>query len=238
MKGRAVIKRGVSESRSLTSLAPADRPREKLMRVGAEALGDNELVAVVLGSGTKARGALTVGQDVLTAAGGVHGLIRLGIDELTRVSGVGLPRAARLLAAVELGRRVLTADNGERLQVRKPADAAHFLMARYGGHRVERMGVMLLDLKRRVIRTTILSVGSLDNSMAHPREIFREAVVGSAASLVLFHNHPSGDPTPSPIDRQITQRLADAGEVMGIQVMDHIILGDGRYFSFSEEARR
>ena len=97
---------------------------------------------------------------------------------------------------------------------------------------------MLLDLKRRVIRTTILSVGSLDNSLAHPREIFREAVVGSAASVVVFHNHPSGDPTPSANDRQITHRLMEAGELMGIQVMDHIILGDGAYFSFWEEARR
>ena len=133
---------------------------------------------------------------------------------------------------------MLTAESGERLQVRKPADAAQFLMARYGGHRVERMGVMLLDLKRRVIRTTILSVGLLDNSLAHPREIFREAVVGSAASVVVFHNHPSGDPTPSVNDRQITRRLMDAGEVMGIQLMDHIILGEGGYFSFREEARR
>jgi DNA repair protein RadC len=201
MKGRAAGKRGTSEQRSLTSMAPADRPREKLVRAGVEGLGDNELLALVLGSGTRTRGALTLGQDVLTAAGGVQGLIRLGVDELTRLSGVGLPRAARLVAAVELGRRVLTAETGERLQVGKPADAARFLMARYGGHRVERMGVMLLDLKRRVIRTTILSVGLLDNSLAHPREIFREAVVGSAASVVVFHNHPSGDPTPSVNER-------------------------------------
>jgi len=222
----------------MTMVAPSDRPREKLMRVGAEALGDNELLALLLGSGTRARGALVLGQDVLATAGGVQGLARLGIDELTGVSGVGVPRAARLLAAVELGRRVLAPEQGQRLQLRKPTDAAHYLMARYGRHRVERVGVMLLDLKRRVIRTTILSVGSLDNSLAHPREIFREAVVGSAASVVVFHNHPSGDPTPSANDRQITHRLTEAGEVMGIQVMDHIILGDGAYFSFWEEARR
>jgi DNA repair protein RadC len=222
----------------MTMVAPSDRPREKLMRVGAEALGDNELLALLLGSGTRARGALVLGQDVLATAGGVQGLARLGIDELTRVSGVGVPRAARLLAAVELGRRVLAPEHGQRLQLRKPTDAAHYLMARYGGHRVERVGVMLLDLKRRVIRTTILSVGSLDNSLAHPREIFREAVIGSAASVVVFHNHPSGDPAPSANDRQITHRLTEAGEVMGIHVMDHIILGDGAYFSFWEEARR
>jgi DNA repair protein RadC len=238
MKGRTIAQHGVSEPHSLTRVAPSDRPREKLIRVGAEALGDNELLALVLGSGTKARGALTLGQDVLSTAGGVRGLARLGVDELTQVSGVGVPRAARLLAAVELGRRALAPESGKRLQLRQPTDAAHYLMTRYGGYRVERVGVMLLDLKRRVIRTTILSVGSLDNSLAHPREIFREAVVGSAASVVVFHNHPSGDPTPSANDRQITHRLMEAGELMGIQVMDHIILGDGAYFSFWEEARR
>jgi DNA repair protein RadC len=238
MKGRSAGKRGISEPSAMTRMAPSDRPREKLIRVGAEALGDNELLALVLGSGTRARGALILGQDVLAAADGVQGLARLGIDELTRVPGVGVPRAARLLAAVELGRRALAPEGGQRLQLRKPTDAANYLLARYGGHRVERVGVMLLDLKRRVIRTTILSVGSLDNSLAHPREIFREAVVGSAASVVVFHNHPSGDPTPSANDRQVTHRLMDAGEVMGIHVMDHIILGEGAYFSFWEEARR
>ena len=237
MKGRARSKRSVSESRALSTMAPADRPREKLRRAGAEALGDNELVAAVLGSGTRSRGALALGQDVLSTAGGIQGLVKLGIDELMRVPGVGLPRAARVLAAIELGRRVLTADGGDRPQIGRPEDAARYLMARYGGHRVERTGVMLLDLKRRVIRTTILSVGSLDNSAAHPREVFREAVVASAASVVIFHNHPSGDPAPSSNDRRVTERLIDAGRVMGIHVLDHIILGDGRYFSFSEEAR-
>jgi DNA repair protein RadC len=238
MKGPANLERGLGEPRPLTSMAPADRPREKLVRVGAEALGDNELVAAILGSGTRSRGALTLGQDVLIAAGGVHGLARIGVDELCRVPGVGVPRAARVLAAVELGRRVLAPEMGKRLQIRQPTDAADYLMARYGRHRVERVGVMLLDLKRRVIRTTILSIGSLDNSMAHPREIFREAVAASAAGVVVFHNHPSGDPTPSPLDRQVTERLMEAGEVMGIQLMDHIILGDGEYFSFWKEARR
>ncbi|MGH9385876.1 MAG: RadC family protein [Vicinamibacterales bacterium] len=237
MKGPAVVDRGLAEPRLLRSIAPADRPREKLVRAGAEALGDNELVAAILGSGTRSRGALTLGQDVLIAAGGVQGLARIGVDELCRIPGVGVPRAARLLAAVELGRRVLAPEKGNRLQILKPDDAGDYLMARYAGHRVERVGVMLLDLKRRVIRTAILSIGSLDNSMAHPREIFREAVAVSAAGVVVFHNHPSGDPTPSPHDRQVTHRLMEAGEVMGIPLMDHIILGDGRYFSFWKEAR-
>jgi DNA repair protein RadC len=219
-------------------MAPSDRPREKLLRVGSEALGDNELLALILGSGTRSRSALALGQEVLIAADGVHGLSQLGVGELCRVPGVGVPRAARLLAAVELGRRVLAPDRTERLVVRKPDDAAAFLMARYAGHRVERVGVMLLDLRGRVIRTTILSVGSLDASVAHPREVFREAVAVSAAGVVVFHNHPSGDPTPSGYDRDITRRLHEAGTVMGIQLVDHIILGTGAYFSFRNEAKR
>jgi DNA repair protein RadC len=237
MKGRAIENRHDRDPQSLTTMSPSDRPREKLLRVGVEALGDNELLALILGSGTQARGALTLGQDVLVAAGGVAGLIRLGVDELRRISGIGVPRAARLVASVELGRRALAPESGQRLHLRHPTDAANYLMARYSRHRVERAGVMLLDVKRRVIRTTILSVGSLDNSSAHPREIFREAVIGSAAGIVVFHNHPSGDPTPSERDRQMTRRLMEAGDVMGIHVMDHIILGDGAYFSFWKEGR-
>jgi len=216
----------------------SDRPREKLARVGVEALGDTELLALLLGSGTRARGALSVAQDVLNTAGGAHGLVVQGVADLCRVHGLGPSRAACIVAAVELGRRALVADGTERLRIRRPADAAGYLMPRYAGYRVERCGVMLLDVKQRVTRTVLLSVGSIDSSPAHPREVFREAVVGSAASVVLFHNHPSGDPTPSMDDRVATERLHAAGEVLGIELVDHIILGDGRYFSFKEEAYR
>ncbi len=219
-------------------MAPVDRPREKLARVGAEALGDNELVALVLGAGTRARGALTVAQDVLEAAGGIAGLVRLGPDDLDRVAGVGASRAARVLAAVELGRRTLARDAPERPRMLTPEDAGDYLMPRYSGFGVERFGVMLLDQKQRVIRTTVISTGTLDSSVAHPREVFRAAAVASASSVVVFHNHPSGDPSPSPEDRLVTQRLALAGEVMGIELLDHIILGDGTFYSFKEELKR
>jgi DNA repair protein RadC len=215
-------------------LAPQDRPREKLARAGVSALGDNELLALVLGSGVRGRGALVVAQEVLGVAGGVAGLVHVGLDELRRISGVGAPRAARLLAAIELGRRAVTTSGGERPKFMSSAAVGRYLLALYGGHLVERFGVVLLDAKNRLIRTAILSVGSVDTSIAHPREIFREAALASAASVVVFHNHPSGDPQPSVDDVLLTRRLRQAGEIMGIELADHIVLGDGRWFSFRD----
>jgi DNA repair protein RadC len=215
-----------------------DRPREKLARVGAMALGDNELVALVLGTGTRSRGALTVARDVIEIAGGVPGLVRLSLEELCRVPGVGTSRAARVLGAVELGRRTLFGDEHERPQMRCTNDLVAYLLPRYGGFAVERFGVVLFDQKQRVIRSLILSTGTADASISHPRDVFRAAIVGSASSIALFHNHPSGDPAPSTADRLVTKKLVEAGELMSIDVIDHIILGSGTYFSFKEDAKR
>ncbi len=222
----------------MTCVPVADRPREKLARVGVEALGDNELLALVIGAGTRARGALTVAQDLISAADGLAGLARLAMGELEQVSGIGQSRAARVLAAVELGRRTLTRDVPERPRFLTPKDVANYLRPRYGGFQVERCGVMLLDQKHRLIRTTVISTGTLDATVAHPRDVFRVAVAGSAASVVVFHNHPSGDPAPSTLDRLWTRRLDLAGEMIGIELADHIILGDATYFSFKEESKR
>jgi len=218
-------------------LSPHDRPREKLARAGATALGDNELVAVVLGTGCRGRDALTVAGEVLATAGGVSGLARIEADTLQRVAGIGAPRAARLLAAIELGRRAVIGAGGDRPRLGTSTAVGQYLLPLYGGYRVERFGVVLLDAKNRLIRTTILSVGSLDTSIAHPREIYREAALASAASVVVFHNHPSGDPQPSLEDVLLTKRLKDAGDVMGIDLVDHIVLGEGRWFSFRDANR-
>jgi DNA repair protein RadC len=225
-------------SGAMARLAAVDRPREKLARAGVEALGDNELLALVLGTGTRFRGALSVAQDILDAARGVQGLGRLGLDELYRVRGVAESRAARVLAAVELGRRTMTPAAQDYARILTAKDAAAYLLPRYSGFRVERVGVMLLDSKHRMIRTMILSTGSIETSLAHPRDVYRAAALASASSVVVFHNHPSGDPTPSMDDYAVTDRLAEAGRVMGIDLADHIILGEGdKYFSFSEEVQ-
>jgi DNA repair protein RadC len=216
------------------ALAVRDRPREKLARAGVSALGDNELVAILLGSGTAGRGALSVAQDVLDLAGGVSGLPRLAVDDLVRVSGVGRPRAARLLAAVELGRRALALAGDERPQLDSTRRIGLYLLPLYGGHREERFGIVMLDSKYRLIRSQTLSIGTLDASIAHPREIFRVAALASAFCIALFHNHPSGDPSPSRDDKALTSRMVAAGRVMGIDVVDHLILGAGRWFSFRE----
>ncbi|HZB25931.1 MAG TPA: DNA repair protein RadC [Vicinamibacterales bacterium] len=219
----------------MKAIAAHDRPREKLARAGAASLGDNELIAIVLGHGGARVSALDLANAVLTAAGGVAGLARATHDELVAIGGIGGARAAQVLAAIELGRRIVSGAGRERVQVTSPRSVADFLMPSYGNRPVEQFGIVLLDTKHRVLRTTVLSVGTLDASIVHPREIFREATAGGAAAIVLFHNHPSGDPEPSRDDRRLTERLIAAGVVMGIDVLDHIILGDAQYFSFREK---
>ncbi len=218
----------------MRSLAPHDRPREKLDRLGSSVLGDNELLAVILGHGYHRASTLDIANRVLGAAGGVHGLTRLSEGQLRRVAGVGPARAAQILAAVELGRRTLARSPAERTLLRSPRDVAAYLLPRYGAGLVEQFGLLMLDTKHRVLRATVLSIGTLDASLVHPREVFRAA---AAAALVLFHNHPSGDPTPSVDDVALTERMVQAGTLMGIDVIDHVVLADVRYFSFKESGR-
>lgn len=218
----------------MTWSAPHDRPREKLARAGVSALGDNELVALLLGAGMRSRNALVVAQDVLDAIGGVRGLAQAGLDDLLRVGGIGRPRAARLLAAIELGRRAMSRTDDDRPRFGSPADVGRYLLPLFGGHREERFGIVMLDAKKRLIRAETVSVGTLDASIAHPREVFRAAAIASASSIVVFHNHPSGDPLPSQDDVLLTARLVAAGDVMGIEVVDHLILGAGRWYSFRD----
>ena len=218
----------------MKELSLDDRPREKLLRHGASALGDNELVALVIGQGSRLGGALRVATELLAAQGGIHGLARAMPDELARVSGIGRARAAQIVAALELGRRTLARAPTARVRIRCPRDAAAFLLPRFGARPTEQFGIVLLDSKHRVTRTAILASGTLNTSIVEPREVFRAAALGTAAAIIVFHNHPSGDPTPSPEDVELTRRLAAAGELMGIDVVDHVVLGDTRYCSFKE----
>jgi DNA repair protein RadC len=219
----------------MKSIEPHDRPREKFQRVGAGGLGDNELLALVLGHGAARSGALELANDVLAIVGGLHGLARASLDELRRIPGIGEARAAQLLAAVEAGRRTLVRSRRERPQITHPRNAAELLIPQFGSQPVEHFGVLLLDTKHRVLRTSVVSVGSVDASVVHPREVFRAAATVGAAAIVLFHNHPSGDPTPSTDDVVLTQRLVRAGDLMGIHVLDHVIVAEGRYHSMREQ---
>jgi DNA repair protein RadC len=221
----------------MKDVAPHDRPREKLERLGAPALGDNELLALVLGSGSRNADALDLANRVIERAGGVHGLTRVGPDRLCEVTGVGRMRAAQIVAAVELGRRTLVRGIAERPRLSTPRQLATYLLPQYGSLIVEHFGIVMLDTKHRVIRVRVLSIGSLDATVVHPREVFREAASASAAAIVLFHNHPSGDPAPSAEDLVLTTRMVNAGEIMGIDVVDHLILAEQRYFSLVEAGR-
>jgi len=218
----------------MKEVAPHDRPREKLERLGASALGDNELLALVLGSGSRAQDVLTLSNVVLEQCGGLHGLTRAAAADLRRIRGVGGARAAQVLAAVELGRRTLVRTPADRPQLNTPRQLASYLLPQHGSRPVEQFGIVLLDTKHRLLQIKLVSTGSLDSTVAHPREVFREAIACRAAAIVLFHNHPSGDPRPSQDDVALTAQLVDAGQVVGIDVLDHLILADQRYYSFME----
>jgi len=218
----------------MKDLALHDRPREKLQRLGPAALGDNELLAIVIGSGCRQCGALDLANRLLQRIGGLHGLTRTTTGELHLVRGIGAARSAQVLAAIELGRRTLVRTPADRVRVTSPRQVASYLLPLYGSAAVEQFGIVMLDTKHRIIRAKVLSVGSLDAAVVHPREVFREATTAAAAAVVLFHNHPSGDPTPSQDDLRLTVRMKSAGEIMGIAIVDHVILADQRYFSLVE----
>ncbi len=211
-----------------------DLPRERLARLGVSSLGDSELLALVLGHGTAGRSARDIASALLREVGGIHGLTRVNSSRLVRAPGVGAAQASRVIAAVELGRRTIRVSPHARLPLRTAADAAAFLLPRFGAHPVERLGAVLLDARHRFLRVHIVSEGSLDAAIGVPRDVFREATISSAAAVLLFHNHPSGDPAPTREDVDLTRRLAAAGRIVGIDVVDHLILADGRFCSLRE----
>jgi DNA repair protein RadC len=213
-------------------LPAEERPRERLLRLGAMALSNRELVALLLGTGARGRSALDAAEDLV--ATGLGTLARQSAPELAAGHGVGKAKAARVLAALELGARVATERPAATLRFGSPGDCARFLLPRYSARPVEVFGILVLDVRQRLKSEEVISVGCLTSSLVHPREVFQRAVAWSAAGVILFHNHPSGDPEPSAEDVALTRRLVAAGELMGIGVVDHLILGAGRYVSLKE----
>lgn len=216
---------------------PDDRPREKLERYGVHTLGDNELLAVLLGHGSAGCNALAVANTLLAECGGLPALPRLHHGAMTRQRGIGRVQASRIQAAVELGRRTLTTPAVRRLQFRAPRDVAAFLLPRFGALVVEHFGVVLLDARHRLLAMRVISIGSVDQSLAHPRDVYREAILSGASAVVVFHNHPSGDATPSDDDVALTARMEKAGRIVGVDLLDHVILADTGYYSMKEQRR-
>lgn len=227
---------GSVEYRFTIKEMPADeRPREKLIKYGAESLTDAELLALIIRIGNDRRTAVELSQDIINKFGGLKALNYLSIDELKEVKGIGNTKAAQIKAVVELGKRLASLEREEKDLVRSPGDVAQLLMPELRYLTQEVFKVVLLDIKNQVISIPLISKGGLSSSIVHPREVFKEAIKRSAAAMILVHNHPSGIPEPSREDIHITKRLLAAGEILGIDVLDHVIIGDGIYVSLREE---
>ena len=219
---------------AIRELPCEERPRERLAKHGASVLSAGELLAIQLRIGTQGRSALGVAEVLLTQFNGLRGIANATLEELARVKGIGPVKAIEIKSALELGRRmnVLVEDN--RPTICSPQDVANLLMAELRDAKKEHLKSLLLDTKNRVLKIVTVSIGILDSSLVHPREVFKDAIAASAAALIIAHNHPSGDPSPSAEDRRVTERLAEAGQIIGIELLDHIIIGDNRWVSLKE----
>ncbi|THF83796.1 RadC family protein [Cohnella fermenti] len=219
---------------TIRELPEDQRPRERMMRQGSESLSHAELLAILLRTGTRSESAVHLAQRILADCGGLRRFAEKSWDELTHLRGIGPAKALQLQASIELGRRVARSRLPEMPRITKPQDAAELLMEELRHYREEHFICLFLNTKNQVVGRQTLSIGSLNASVVHPREVFRAAIRRSSASILCAHNHPSGDPSPSPEDIQITKRLAEAGQLLGIELLDHLVIGDNRYISLKE----
>ena len=212
------------------------RPREKLLQCGASALSDIELLAILLRTGTTSKSVLHLAEDVLAQYKdkGLAAVIHMSPQEIASIHGVGLAKAATVVAAVELGRRLSERAAQTIEKVEGPEDVARYVIPSLRFEQKEHFLAMFLDIRNRILALSTISVGSLTASIAHPREVFREAIRYSAAGVILVHNHPSGDPGPSREDIQLTKQMMKAGEIMGIPVLDHVVVAGENFLSLKE----
>ncbi|MCY9658995.1 DNA repair protein RadC [Paenibacillus chondroitinus] len=219
----------------LREVPTEERPRERMLQYGAEALSHAELLAIILRTGTVSESAVRLANRILSESGGLRSLVDMSKDQLTQIKGIGDAKALQILAGIELGRRIAKSTFAERITIRSPKDIANLMSEELRYLQKEHFVCLFLNTKNHVLAQETLSMGSLNASIVHPREVFRAAIKRSSASIVCVHNHPSGDPTPSPEDIQLTHRLVEAGTIIGIEVLDHVIIGDQRFISLKEE---
>jgi len=221
---------------TVRDLPVSERPRERLLKLGSEALSAQEILAVILGRGIKGESVMVTSQKLLSRFGNLKGVANASAEELIGVTGIGPAKAAQIKAAFEFSRR-LEADASDKPKpvLKVPEDVAAEVRSQLKGKKKEHFLVLCLDTRNRLINRKLVSMGSLDTSIVHPREVFKEAVSSCAASVIFAHNHPSGDPEPSKEDVELTKRLAKAGEIIGIDVLDHIIVCDKGYVSLKAE---
>jgi DNA repair protein RadC len=211
-----------------------ERPRERLAKLGPQSLSTAELLAILLRVGVVGETSVQVGQRLLLTFGGISGLHRASFDELSSQKGVKLAKAAQIKAAIELGRRLVLESPEDKPTVHSPADAAVMVQYEMSALQQEELRVMLLDTRNRVQFIETVYRGSVNSSQVRIAEVFKAAVRRNATNLIVIHNHPSGDPTPSPDDVDITRAILQAGELLDIKLLDHIIVGNGRFVSMKE----
>ncbi|TVY11902.1 RadC family protein [Paenibacillus cremeus] len=219
---------------TLRDVPNEERPRERMMQYGAGALSNAELLAILLRTGTFQESAVHLAQRVLRQAGSLRSLTDMSLQQLTGIKGIGAAKALQLQASIELGKRMARSTLSDTVTIRSPQDVASLLSEELRYLQKEHFVCLFLNTKNHVVGQETLSMGSLNASIVHPREVFRAAIKRSSASIVCVHNHPSGDPTPSPEDISMTRRLVEAGDLIGIEVLDHIVIGDQSFVSLKE----
>ena len=224
------------KSFTIHDLPISERPRERLQKFGIEALSAQEILALILGRGVAGESVMVTAQRLLSQFGSLKGIAGASVEELSQVKGIGVAKASQIKAAFELANRVEGyVEAGNKPVVKTPEDVISLVRSRLKGKRKEHFLALLLDTRNQLINVAEISVGSLDGSLVHPREVFKEAISATAASVIFVHNPPSGDPTASEDDIRLTKRLAEAGEIVGIDVLDHIIIGDKNFLSLKRE---
>ncbi len=226
----------MKKSFTIHDLPISERPRERLQKLGVAALSAQEILALILGRGVAGESVMVTAQRLLSQFGNLKGIASASVEELAQIKGIGVAKASQIKAAFELANRLEGyLEAGEKQVVKTPEDVAGLVKSRLKGKKKEHFLALLLDTRNQLIKVAEISVGSLDSSIVHPREVFKEAISASAASLIFVHNHPSGDPEASEDDIKLTKRLAEVGEVMGIDVLDHIIVCDKQHLSLKRE---
>lgn len=225
---------GVEYALMMRDMAEHNRPRERLMQVGPKAVSTSELLAIILRTGVGGENVLHLAERLLVTFKDLPGLARASIAELMAIKGVGAAKAVEIKAALEIGRRLLAAAPEERPRVVSPSDAANLLMSEMTFLEKEHLRLILLDTRNRVLATPTIYVGSLNTSVIRIGELFRAAIKENAAAFIIAHNHPSGDPSPSPEDINVTRQIAQAGKLLDVDVLDHIIIGRQRFVSLKE----
>ncbi len=219
----------------IKDLPEAERPRERMERLGPEALSNRDLLAVLLRTGTRRASALQVADELMVRFPSIRELAEASVEELATVRGIGRAKAIHILAALELAKRLQDHRVSELDLISSPGDAADIVMEDMRRLDREHFVILMLNTKHRVMAKKVVSIGHLNASLVHPRELFKDVIRRSSAAVILVHNHPSGDPTPSEEDLAVTRRLAEAGKLLGISVLDHIIVGEHRYVSLREQ---